>query len=243
MLIRCVQSIHRFEPGYVRHIVIVDDASPYKKTFETLDMLRSVYKLNVLRCDTNAGYSHAINTGCGFAKLCGASSVVTINSDIECLTPFVARVNAALMHADVVGALLLYPTGRIQHAGYEIDDAGVPVEYDKMNYVLSDAGNAFNCRYVMGVTGAFQAFRLEAGRYSTDYSLSYEDVEFCLRQWREGKRVFYEPNIYALHMESATRGYHVGERELKSLEQFHADFERFNLNEIRERISLANRLT
>ncbi|HME04944.1 MAG TPA: glycosyltransferase, partial [Solirubrobacteraceae bacterium] len=52
------------------------------------------------------------------------------------------------------------------------------------------------------------------------YPMAYEDVDFCLRAWQAGFRVFYFPAASLYHHESVTRGTEVGERERESQRVF-----------------------
>lgn len=112
-----------------------------------------------------------------------------------------------------VGALLRYPDGTIQHAGMVMDDAhplhpfiGWPVE-DTQRF----GGTA--ARDVISVTGACLMSRrtllLEIGALSTQFPLSFNDVDLCLRILRRGHRVIVEPSATLVHHESLSRVQHI----------------------------------
>jgi glycosyltransferase involved in cell wall biosynthesis len=50
--------------------------------------------------------------------------------------------------------------------------------------------------------------------------MAYEDVDYCLRCWRSGRRVTYAPAAVLEHRESVTRGTDLGERERESQRHF-----------------------
>ena len=94
-------------------------------------------------------------------------------------------------------------------------------------------------RYCHHVTGAWQAIKLDDHMLMYDelYPFSFEDVDFCLRSWEAGRRVFFSDKIFHIHHESQTRGSGTSERELRSMKRFRT--KKFNWDEIERNLSLA----
>src|SRR5262249_9609714 len=59
-------------------------------------------------------------------------------------------------------------------------------------------------------TGALCAIRRSTlqrlGGFSTAYALAYEDLDYCLRAWTKGVRVYFCAEATAIHEESSTLG-------------------------------------
>jgi GT2 family glycosyltransferase len=238
MLERALESIKSHEPWLLSSTYVVDDCSPMQNTETMLRRLAKTFGVQLALHEHNMGYSGAVNTGRMFAGFYKHDTVLTMNSDVELTTPVLRYIDEGFKdeRTGIIGAKLLYPTGRVQAAGFEVRDDGSPVEYEKSAYEATEPR-----RYVMGVTGALQAFRIGCGEYSTKYRLGFEDVEFCMRAWMNDWKVLYDPRIVAIHSESATRGKALGEVEKQSYEQWmNCDFPAMNLGLIRDRLSHAN---
>jgi GT2 family glycosyltransferase len=108
-----------------------------------------------------------------------------------------------------VGAKLLFPNGRIQHAGVVFARdlvprhvyAGFPGHHPAVN----------KSRQFQAVTAACALIRRElfekAGAFDAAFVNGYEDVDLCLRLRRLGYEIHYCHECVAAHLESATRGY------------------------------------
>lgn len=248
--------IHIHTDNILGSVAIIDDGSLHKgKASGYAELLKLFPKVHIFQLQENKGYSHSVNYGITFAKSLierGANIpfVITINPDIEMISGFmehIVRVFRADPKIAVVGAKLLFPNGQIQHAGFELVDTDFYVAanlYDRNKYTLTNPGDSDTSRFVMGVTGAFQAIRMSAideiGMYSEDYFLAYEDVEFCLRTWQHGYRVFYCSDIQAVHAEGATRGSGVTATELRSMQQAEKDVKKHDVGSYRNEILRLN---
>ena len=231
LLKTCLDSIEKHEPALRKAVIIVDDASP-----ET-DPLYAEYKLTVIKKPKQTSFSDSVNQGMMFAKRRGADVAILMNNDIELLTPLTERISHVFTENEwcsVVGARLFFPDGRVQHDGFEVND-------DKSinGYGYGSFEPQTQYQAVMGVTAALSAVHVgRASLLDTAYTLGYEDVDHCIREWEQGRGVILDPEIQAIHHESATRGYRLGQRELESLSRFRAAH--FDLPTIRERIRLRN---
>ena len=246
MLLRCISSLRLFEPLMIFHVVVFDDCSPHFTETAMYEILSSGTK--IIRSDENGGYSKTVNKAFHYARENKYDFVLTLNSDCEILTPFYKRI-VQLFNYDlkiaVIGGLCLFPSGRIQSAGIQPDNKGVPHQPGRdSHYVLDNSHGANQSKYVWGVTGAFQFIDVTAcfnvGLYSENYKMSYEDVEFCQRIWMSGYRCFYDSLIATNHCESVSRGYHLGPQELLSLEQWHRDFSVAKLQLVNSFVEAAN---
>jgi GT2 family glycosyltransferase len=148
---------------------------------------------------------------------CGAEAargevLVFLNDDVEPLAP--QWLEALVVHTQradvgVVGALLLYPSGAIQHAGIALgimDGAGHPQRGSLDGGYWDWSGM---CRNVSAVTGACLAIRKrlfeELGAFDPAFPVNYNDVDLCLRARAAGYAVLYEPAAALRHREAQTR--------------------------------------
>ena len=141
--------------------------------------------------------------------------LIMLNNDIEVMTQdWLEQCLAELNREDVgiVGPLLTYPNGKIQHAGVVLGFGGAA------DHLFSGCPpNASPCvfslptvkRSVLALTGACQVFRREVydavGGFDEDYVVA-GDVDFSIRVWLMGLRNLYLPDVMLLHRESMSRG-------------------------------------
>lgn len=228
---QCVASINRVHPQLLAHTYILDDASPMKLPD---------FQIKVLRKSANTTYSENVNKGLTMARELGYEYALLLNNDVELKTQFVTQ---SLMlfrkypKLGVIGGLLYFPDGRIQHNGFSVTPEKAIQHPGYGQFSTSfDVGPS---RFCMGVTGAYQILRLPlVGYYPVDYPLSYEDVAFCLRLWERDIQTYYLHTIGGVHSESATRGYGLGTKEYQSLIQFRDDHFDFPL--IQKRVGQAS---
>jgi ADP-heptose:LPS heptosyltransferase/GT2 family glycosyltransferase len=137
-----------------------------------------------------------------------------LNDDIEITDPH--WLDGLLEHAQraevgVVGPRLLYPDGRVQHAGMflaELGQARHAFRYDgaeEPGYF----GLARTQRNVIAVTGACLMTRRETfdrlGGFDETQSIVNNDLDFCLRAWRDGMVNIYTPHVSLTHHEAVSR--------------------------------------
>lgn len=163
----------------------------------------------VRRPDGPFDFAAAINAG---VLATTSELVLLLNDDTEAIdADFLRRMRAHLADPSVgaVGAALTYPDGSIQHDGIVIDDA-VPL-HPFAGQRRSDVAphGADVARDVVAVTGACVLARrrdlLAVGGLSTDFPLSFNDVDLCVRLRRAGFRVIVEPAAQLVHHETLTR--------------------------------------
>ncbi len=217
-----VASIRRTTRAQLVKIVVADDASGQAD----VDGLKAIDGIDMLVLgDRNVGFAANANRGLEVAQ--PGTDVVLLNADVVARDGWLDCLQyAAYAEHDIgiVGPKLLYPDGRIQHAGVH-RNLGLPIWFDhRFRFKPADYGPANITAPVLGVTGACMYVKravIDAvGLLDERYPMAYEDVDWCLRAWEAGFRVIYFPPATLDHLESVTRGTRVGERELASQTAF-----------------------
>ncbi len=222
----CLESIARTKNSGILEIIVVDNAS----TDGTADFLRSEAAAGRIRCLTNQknqGFAHACNQGAEAAR---SSLVVFLNNDTRVTASWAEAMAQAAMLPDVgiVGARLLYPDGRIQHAGIEFIN-GIPDHPHRRAEAAAPAVNQF--RELDMVTGACFLMHRDLCRQLAGFDETYqngvEDIDLCLRTRAAGRKVVYEPKAVVYHLEgqSAGRFNHVNENLKLFFERWQGAFD------------------
>ena len=217
-----VASIRKTTPRNRVKIVVADDASAPEHV-ERLRAIKGIDKL--ILGEQNVGF--AANANRGLRATDPAHDVVLLNSDIVAMRDWLACLQRdAYLDEEIgiAGAKLLYPDGKIQHAGVH-RNRGAPVWFDhRYRFKPADHGPANVPAMVLAVTGACMYVKRETieriGLLDERYPMAYEDVDWCLRAWEAGLWVTYSPSATLHHLESITRGEVVGEREQASQDRF-----------------------
>ncbi len=193
-------------------VVVVDHASQTDAVAElALDMAPTL-PTTVVRATGPFNYSRLCNLGAGAA---GGEIIVLVNDDVlplndKWLTELVAQ--ASRPNVGIVGGLLYYPDGRIQHAGILLGINGT-AEHVWRGYPSSWGGIHGRARQVQemtAVTGACMAMRRDVwrrvGGMDEQFAWAFNDVDLCMRIRALGWKVLFTPFAEATHIESATRG-------------------------------------
>ncbi len=147
--------------------------------------------------------------------------VLCLNNDIEAITDgWLDRMRRLANRPEVgcVGALLLYPDKRIQHAGVILGFNGSAEATFKFEYAYLDDKGArnlgYNCsltsvRDYSAVTAACLMMRRsvfeQIGGFDEELVVGFNDVDLCLRLREAGLKVLYDGATVLFHYESATR--------------------------------------
>jgi GT2 family glycosyltransferase len=210
VLLRCLVSLSVTAPEL--ELLVVDDASPEQPLVDQLALLMPELGGELIRKAENSGFSATVNVGLRRGLERG-QDVVLVNADIEFTAPgwwgaMRARTDTQGRPAAVVGALLTYPNGRIQHAGvfFSVLERKFHHRFRHAPAALPEAAVPALCP----VTAALQLVRHDTlaavGIYDEGFRMGMEDVDYCLRVFAAGLECVYEPAVRAVHAESVFRG-------------------------------------
>lgn len=212
LLAACLEGIARTDyPGPIQTI-IVDNGSREPAALELIR--RSVEDPSTLAIRDEGEFN--------FSKLNNAAAAVAdgdvlclLNNDVEPISPawLTELVRFAVQdNVGAVGAQLLYPSGRIQHAGVAIGIGGAAGHVQKGVDPADERFWTWHAvtREVSAVTAAVMVVRksvfAEVGGFDEDFAVAFNDVDFCLRLKERGLRNIYVAEVRLLHRESESRG-------------------------------------
>lgn len=198
-------------------VIVVDNGSTDPATLEYLD--RSPHR--VLRDDGAFNFSRLNNRAVAEAH---GQFVLLLNNDTEPIDPGWLR--AMVEHAQrpevgLVGAKLLYPSGKVQHGGVVLGIGGVAGHSHK--YFTRDASGYFQAlnliRNFSAVTAACVLMRKEVfdevgGLDEVNLAVAFNDVDFCLRVRERGYLCVWTPYALVAHFESESRGFELNAKEI-----------------------------
>ncbi len=193
-------------------VLLVDNGSS-DDTRTVLAELASEHR--VITLEANRNFAGGCNAGAAVSR---GKYLYFLNNDTVPLPGFVETLVEALERDAsfaIAGSRLLYPDGRIQHAGLGINRARLPAHlYHLCPFDLPAANRR---RVVQAVTGASLLIRraeFEAlGGFDGGFRNSFEDVDLCLKAGALGGRVLYCPESTLYHFESVSEGRHDHDEE------------------------------
>lgn len=217
----CVESCRQCAgPATTLQFIVVDDGTRDPAILAELRELAERMDFELLLNHQNLGFSATANHGMRHAR---GRFILLCNNDIVFFQPWVQPLEQAFAadpQVGVLGARLLYPDGKLQHAGMH----KIPRELQWVHSYGGEAGDhpqAVTNRYVWAVTGAIFALKRETvqrlGGLSTAYAMAHEDVDYCLRAWANGVRVMCCGECVAYHEEGGTRGATADEKRSRPL--------------------------
>ena len=213
LLRTCIEGIlHKTDYSNLE-LVIVDNESCEPETLVYLQSLSGDSRVRMLHAPGPFNFS-ALNN---LAVASAAGDIVGfINNDIEVIEPnwLKEMVSQAIQPGvGAVGAKLLYPDGRVQHAGVIVGLGGVAGHSHKY-FPGSDFG--YFCRLhltynVSCVTAACmlmpkKVFQEIQGFDEVNLTVAFNDVDLCLKIREAGYSIIWTPYAELCHHESASRG-------------------------------------
>jgi GT2 family glycosyltransferase len=216
---QCIDSVIAKTSYNNFEILLIDNNSDDPESVAYFKSLATDRRITIIRDDRPFNYSALNNNAVSYCK---GEVIVLLNNDTEVISPdwIETMVGHALQPGNgAIGAKLLFPDSRVQHAGVVVGVGGIAGHSHKY-FPRNDpgyVGRAVVCSEFSAVTGACLMVRKElylavGGLNEVDLEIAYNDVDFCLRLREAGFRNVFTPFAELFHHESATRGQDVSER-------------------------------
>lgn len=213
LLAQCARGVLEETEYGPLELLIVDNDSAEPETHALFETLRRDPRVRILSAPGPFNFSALNNLAAAQAK---GEVLLLLNNDISVIEP--RWLDAMVAHAvrpgvGAVGARLLFPDGRVQHAGVAIGVGGVA---GHLAYLLpGDTGGYYNhlttTRNVSAVTAACMALRKEVfdavgGLDAERLKVAFNDVDLCLKIRQAGYDIVWCAEAELHHHESASRG-------------------------------------
>lgn len=211
---QCIDSLLQKTTYENYEIVLVDNGSDDPEALSYFQVLDSNPRISVIRDDRPFNYS-ALNNNA--VNHCAGEVLVLLNNDTEIISPdWLETMVGHVMQPGVgaVGAKLLYPDNRVQHAGVIIGLGGV-AGHAFVGFHRDDPGyfarlglaNDFSAVTAACLAVKKDNFLKVGGLNEHELTVAFNDVDFCLKLCKAGFRNIYTPFAVLYHYESATRGF------------------------------------
>jgi GT2 family glycosyltransferase len=214
LLDTCVRSV--LDKTSYRNVefLLVDNGSTETDALASLQLLAQDPRCRVLRDDAPFNYSQLNNRAVQAAK---GEYICLMNNDIEVLCDDWLQEMlsvCALPEVGAVGARLYYPDGRLQHVGVILGIGGVaghPFKHqarENAHYM----SRPMLVQELSVVTAAClltqrDTFLAVGGLDEENLKVAFNDVDYCMKVGKSGRKVVYTPHAEFIHHESVSRGF------------------------------------
>lgn len=251
VLERCLNSLYK--TSYLNFdILLVDNESDDK---ETINYIKNVSHrvLNLGNKDKTFNFSYLMNEA---VKRVESEYILFLNDDTEVISEnWLSQMIGYFQIAGVgaVGAKLLFPDKRIQHAGIIHGlHHGLPGHAFKLIPSWNNGYMSFASvtRNYSAVTGAClltkkSVFQEVDGFDEHNFGVAYGDVDYCYKLRDLGYRIVFSASSLLYHHEGFTRGFIDNPKELANFRRKYVDFEDIyyngNLSLENERFEIASK--
>jgi GT2 family glycosyltransferase len=215
----CFESLVQTIPLQSTEVIVVDNGSTDETPMGLKQFIRSIPLLKIVRNEENLGFAKACNQG---ANQANGEYLVFLNNDTVATAGWLEELLKTAKNDPTVGAvgsMLLYPDGKIQHAG-------VGLLYQKKHKLKNKIVGPISALYHLHVgetpkpadnlkpqlmpalTGACllvpKVYFKEIGGFDEIFKNGFEDVDLCFRLRTQGLKMIFCPTSVLFHYESIT---------------------------------------
>ena len=221
MLMRCVNSIKEKTTWKNYEIIIAENNSVQKETFDCYQKLQEDSRIRVITWEREFNYSAINNFAVREAR---GEYLLFLNNDVEVISEgwmtFMLG-NCQREEVGIVGAKLYYPDDTIQHAGTIIGIGGI-AGHAFLNMPRSRTGYLHKASIQLNVSAVTAACMMmkrsvfeSLQGFEERLSVAFNDVDLCLRTVQAGYLVVYLPWAQLYHYESRSRGAEDSEEKIR----------------------------
>lgn len=213
--------VERSTTPELEFVVVADDATP-QRVIDELEVVAGD-RLKIVRWSEEFNFSAKMNRGAAAAT---GEYLLLLNDDVDLVEPTsIERMLSIAQQPGVgiVGALLYFEDGSIQHLGHLYQGGGAGhVGFEITPGALAPIETLAITREVSGVTAACamvsrSLFR-EVGGFSLEFPGNYNDVDLCMKVRTRGHAILCTGDATFYHFESKTRDARVLDHEIDGLQ-------------------------
>jgi GT2 family glycosyltransferase len=218
LLANCIESIIGKSTYKNIEIIVVDNGDLQAGTSQRIKNISETKFVTYSKPNFNAATK--MNMGAASAR---GDFLLFLNDDTEVITADWIDSMLSICQQPgigVVGAKLLLEDDTLQHVGVTFCE-GLP-DHIRSGYPANDPGYFFSTvttRNYLAVTGACLLVPRDlfwnVGGFDEQFAVNYNDIDFCLRVVRSGRRIVYSPLAQLYHFESKSRERVVAKNEIE----------------------------
>lgn len=220
------QAIESIKNGSYQNLefIIIENNSAEPETFTYYEELKQNKNVKIINFKGEYNYSAINNYGVQNAS---GDILLLLNNDVEMIDGDSVKEMVAILEREQVGAVgaqLLFPDNKLQHAGVIIGFGGSAGHvFYRMRPEFS-YGNRANCvENYSAVTAACLMVKKstyeKVGGFDEDFAVTFNDVDFCLKIRALGDLIVYTPHAKFYHYESKSRGIDKSDTKRLRMEQ------------------------
>ena len=225
LLDSCLNSILNRSDYANIEVIGVSNNSEQDQTFTRMEHFAQIdQRVRFVEKNIPFNFSALCNYGAEQAR---GEYLILLNNDIEIISPdWIERLleHAQRPNIGAVGGKLLYPDGRVQHAGIVVGMVGAAGHPHKFfpGLHIGYHGRLHMVYNVSAVTGAMMMLRSDkfkqvGGFDENNLAVAYNDVDLCLKLMDAGYSNLFTPHASATHHESISRGYEDTDEKMQRL--------------------------
>ncbi|WP_251158331.1 glycosyltransferase family 2 protein [Caniella muris] len=212
VLSACIDSIREKTIYSNYEIVVVENNSCERATFDYYDRLAEDPRVRVVTVDTGGKFNFSKVVNHGFSEARG-DYLLMLNNDTAVIEGgWLTTMMGVCQRPEVgvVGAKLLFPDKTIQHAGVGIDRGGPDHLGRDLPGNTTDYYNIYDTPHnLSAVTGACLLTKRDVfekvGGLDESFASDYNDVDYCMKVRDAGYLVTYDARAVLFHYESLSR--------------------------------------
>lgn len=213
VLKKCIDTLYSLTEYTNFEVLVVENNSTDTRTFDYYKQLEEQHdNLKVLYYQGGFNFSRINNFAARQAK---GDMLLLLNNDIEIIDGKWLGEMVSLAqqkNVGIVGAMLYYPDDRVQHAGV-ITGLGGYAGHSHKYHPRGRSGYMFRLSCVQNLSCVTAACLLvnkavydEMEGLDEEFTVAFNDVDFCLRVRNAGYQVLFTPYAQLYHHESISRG-------------------------------------
>lgn len=210
---KCLSSLYAKTTWKNFEVIVIENNSTAPATFAYYEQMEKKYPAcRMVRYEGGFNFSRINNFGRTFAK---GAYLLMLNNDVEIISPeWLTEMlqQASRPGAAICGAMLYYADDTLQHAGI-ITGLGGYAGHSHKYKQRGGSGYMFRAATVQDLSGVTAACLLvrtevfdEMNGMDEEFTVAFNDVDFCLRVRDAGYRVVWTPYAELYHYESKSRG-------------------------------------
>lgn len=225
---RCLDSLFTLTAYKNYEVILVDNGSKKKETFEYFSQIKENPNIRIMDLDIPFNYSKLNNEA---ISICQGELILLLNNDTEIIqADWMDKMIGYAQQPWVgsVGCTLLYPDRTYQHTGILAGKGGIAAHRYYQSFE-KEKGYDYHLKVVEDMAGCTAACLMlrkevfqEVGGLNNQLAVNYNDVDLAFKLLEAGYQNVFLPQVSLIHHESKSRGI---DKDSKTIARYQKEME------------------